>query len=109
MARKQLPAATTDTAIAHPTSTAALNRDYMMARVGAALASFRAAIEACDSVLAFYVNPDEDKRGKQRLEEIEDALEAAGAGTRALEDALAKYERSGDAGFSLAEPWEEKD
>lgn len=85
----------------------AANRDYLMARVGAALASAKAVVEACTDFLAICVNPDDDKKGKERKQLIADALEAAGSASAALDDAEGCAKQINPAAFTMEEPWEE--
>lgn len=88
---------------------AAFDRDYLMARVAAALVSADAAKMTCTEILATFVNPDDDKKGKTRKQLIDDALEAAGAAQRALEDAEAAFDEADSEAFALGEPWEDAD
>lgn len=84
---------------------AALNRDFLMARVGSAQVSLRAALSALDDFMALCVNPDEDKGGEERRELVDTALEAAGCATRALE-AVEPVLESAELEFEIGEPWE---
>lgn len=82
-------------------------RDYMMARVAAALVAAKAVEESCLEFLASAVNPDTDRKGKERITALGDALEAAGTVCLALEDAEDCRRSLDDVGFALSEPWEE--
>lgn len=79
------------------------DRDYVMARLAAARSCAQEAIEAIDEAVALFVSPDEDKKGKERDELIDSALEATGRASRALEFAVDAY---GDVDPSEPEPWE---
>jgi hypothetical protein len=79
------------------------SRDFVMARLAAAHASAQAAIDAIEDALVMFVNVDDDASGKKRRDLIGAALEAIGAGTRALECAEENYEHV-DA--KEGEPWE---
>jgi len=82
------------------------SRDYVMARLLAARASFQASIDAIDECAALFVNPDDDKKGDERKELIDSALEAAGAGSRALESAEETFDQIDP---TEGEPWDEDD
>lgn len=84
---------------------AAISRDFLMARVGSAQVSLRAALSALDDFMALCVNPDEDKDGDERKDLVDTALEAAGCATRALESVEPVLE-SAELEFELGEPWE---
>lgn len=60
-------------------------RDYAMARLAAARVAAQSAMDAIDDALAYFVDPDEDERARERKELIETALESAGMCSRALE------------------------
>lgn len=81
-------------------------RDYVMARLGGAIASLDAAREATSAVLALFVNPDEDNRGKDRKELLDDAQEAVGAASRGIDAAVEEID---EVDFAAAEPWEDED
>lgn len=81
-------------------------RDFVMARLAAAQASARAALANIDDAIMFFVNPDDDKSGKDRRELVESALEEIGCASRALESADQTI-REGDVDMSEPEPWED--
>lgn len=81
-------------------------RDYVMARLAAGRSAAQSAIQAIDDALAFFVNPDEDKTGKERRDLLEAALEDAGVLCRALE---AAEEEIPEVDFKACEPWEEEE
>lgn len=81
-------------------------RDFVMARLAAARASAQAAIDAIDECIAIFVNPDDDKAGKERAELVDAALESVGAASRALESAESTFDQ---ADMKECEPWEENE
>ncbi|HEY4266778.1 MAG TPA: hypothetical protein VGM94_01170 [Galbitalea sp.] len=81
-------------------------RDFVMARLAAARASAQAAIDAIDECIAIFVNPDDDKAGKERAELVDAALESVGAASRALESAESTFDQ---ADMKECEPWEDDD
>lgn len=85
---------------------ALIARDYIMARLGAAAGSLAAATAAVNEALVLFVEPADDKKGKERDELCDAALEAASAACRALEDAAEHFE---DADMEASEPWEDED
>lgn len=60
-------------------------RDYVMARLLAARASTQAAIEAIDAAAILFVDPEEDKSGKEREEFLDAADAALGEASRAVQ------------------------
>jgi hypothetical protein len=84
-------------------------RDFVMARLMAARASAQAVIEAIDVAASAFVNPESDAKGRERREVIEDALEAAGTVSRALESAEAELEVFDADDWKEREPWEDED
>lgn len=81
-------------------------RDFVMARLAAGRSAAQSAIGAIDDALAFFVNPDDDKTGKERRDLVETALEDAGVLCRALESA---EEQIGEVDYKMCEPWEDDD
>lgn len=79
-------------------------RDYVMARLAAARSSAQSVVQSIDDILVLFVNPDDDKTGKQRTELLDVALEDAGVLCRALESAEEEF---GDVDMKACEPWEE--
>ena len=79
-------------------------RDFVMARLAAARASAEAAIQAIDDAVTLFVNPQDDKKGKERAELVESALEALGCATRAAESA---EEVLGQVDPLEIEPWDD--
>lgn len=79
-------------------------RDYVMARTGAAIASLDAAKAALIESLQLYISPEDDKKGAERKELLDGALEAASCACRAMEDIETKIE---DVDMALCEPWED--
>ena len=58
-----------------------------MARSAAALGQLAAATAALTDAMALFVSPDEDKKGTERKELLDAALEHASSAVRALESA----------------------
>ena len=85
---------------------AAAARDAAMARLGGAAASLSAARDAVLEALGLFVNPEEDEHGAERGELMEAALEAAGAASRGIEQAMEDFE---DADAEAGEPWEDSE
>ena len=81
-------------------------RDYFMARVAAARAAAQGIVESCDEIIALCIDPDEDRKGRDRKESLEEALDAAGAVSRALECADAALDADGFDPLEC-EPWDE--
>lgn len=81
-------------------------RDFVMARLAAGRAAATEMIAAIDEANGLFLNPDDDMSGRKRKEAIGDALEAAGAATRALECA---EEGLDDVDMKAGEPWEDED
>lgn len=81
-------------------------RDYVMARGAAAIASLESARNDVVEAMNLFITPADDKRGKERRECLDSAIESASIATRALEDAMDKI---GDADLDAGEPWEEED
>lgn len=81
-------------------------RDFVMARLAAARAAAQQAVNAIDESLHFFINPDDDKKGKKRKEMIDEALEAMGVATRSLEMAEVTVDEIDPL---EEEPWEEGD
>jgi hypothetical protein len=84
-------------------------RDFVMARLAAARAASQSAITAIDEMLNLFVNPDQDRSAKEREECLDEALEAMGCATRALESAEMVYGELDDEDLEAGEPWEESD
>jgi len=80
-------------------------RDFVMARLAAGRAASQSAITAIDEVLNLFVNPDQDKRGKEREEMIAEALEALGCACRAVEMAEATFDQ---VDLDECEPWDDE-
>ena len=80
------------------------DRDFVMARLAAARAALQLALDGVDEALAMFLDPDEDRAGKERADLISGALECAGTGSRALECA---DEAMADIDPTEGEPWEE--
>lgn len=81
-------------------------RDFVMARLAAARAAAQQAVNAIDESLHFFINPDDDKKGKKRKEMVDEALEAMGVATRSLEMAEITIDEIDPL---EEEPWEEGD
>lgn len=81
-------------------------RDYFMARVAAARLSAQSIVDSCDEIIALCLDPDEDRKGRERNEAVEEALDAAGAVSRALECADAALEADNFDPLEC-EPWDE--
>jgi hypothetical protein len=88
-------------------------RDYVMARGAAAIAAFERAKEDVIQAMALFITPTEDKKGKERMDALDAAIESGSIGTRALEDAVARLNEADEdvlkTASKLAEPWEEED
>ena len=80
-------------------------RDYVMARLLAARSAAQDALNAIDEAAELFTNPDEDKKGKHRVELVDTALEASGAASRALESA---QEVLDDVDMQEGEPWDDE-
>ncbi len=63
------------------------SRDFVMARLAAARAAARSAIDAIDDAITLFLEPEDDEDASDRKELVEAALEHVGAATRALESA----------------------
>ncbi len=81
-------------------------RDFVMARMAAARAAAQSAITAIDDALNLFVNPDQDRKGKERTEMVGEALEALGCACRALEMGEAALDQ---VDMEEPEPWDEDD
>jgi hypothetical protein len=79
-------------------------RDFVMARLAAARASAQASINMIDDAMHLFVNPVDDKKGDDRKEMLDAALEEMGSASRALEAAEERYEEIDP---TEEEPWEE--
>jgi hypothetical protein len=80
-------------------------RDFVMARLAAGRAAAQAAINAIDDAMNLFVNPDDDKGGKEREADVEEALEALGVACRAIE---AAEESLDEVDMTEGEPWDEE-
>jgi hypothetical protein len=80
-------------------------RDFVMARLAAGRAAAQSAITAIDDVLNLFVNPHQDKRGKEREDGIGEALEALGCATRAVETAESTFDQ---VDLTECEPWDDE-
>jgi len=80
-------------------------RDEAMARLAAARIYATSVVESIDDALAFFVEPEEDATGRKRTQAINDALESAGAASRALE---AASETMAVVDPEQCEPWDEE-
>lgn len=91
----------------------AMLRDYVMARGAAAIAALERAKEDVIQAMALFITPSEDKKGKERAECIDAAIESASIATRALEDAQRQINDADESVAKicceLVEPWEEED
>lgn len=83
-------------------------RDYVMARLGAAVAALDAAKFECMEALTHFITPSDDRRATKRKDAIDAALESAGIASRALE-AAADREVWAEIDPQMDEPWEEDD
>lgn len=79
-------------------------RDFVMARLAAARANAQAVVELCDEAIDLFIDPEDDKKARDRAEAIENALDAAGATARALECAEAELPQIDPL---ECEPWDE--
>jgi predicted ATP-grasp superfamily ATP-dependent carboligase len=81
-------------------------RDFVMARLAAARASAQASIDAIDECISVFVNPEDDKKAKERTELVDAALESMGCATRALESAEEFFDQIDP---TEGEPWDEEE
>lgn len=65
------------------------NRDFIMARLGAARALASAAGEALDSCIILFISPEDDKKGTERNDCLEIVSDIAGDLSRSIEMAQA--------------------
>lgn len=79
-------------------------RDFVMARLAAGRAAAQSAITSMDEVLNLFINPDQDKKGKEREEMIGEALEALGCACRAVEMAETTFDQ---VELDECEPWDD--
>lgn len=79
-------------------------RDYVMARAAGVLAALDSSKNAVLESLQLFISPGDDKKGDERKELLDGALEAASCAVRGLEDIETKIE---DVDMSLSEPWED--
>lgn len=68
------------------------DRDFVMARIGAARAAASDALSMLDEAMSLMVNPHDDEKGKKRKANVKDALEALGVATSSLELAEANID-----------------
>ena len=61
------------------------SRDFVLARIAAARALMRLAGESLDVLENIFLEPDDDPKGEERAELLEDALNQIGSATRSLE------------------------
>ncbi len=80
-------------------------RDYVMARLAAGRNAAKAACDAIDEAIALFVNPDDDMKGKERHQLVDDALQSLGAATLATQ---AAEEVLPDVDMGECEPWEDE-
>ena len=83
------------------------NRDYVMARLGAAMAANLAQREVISTALAIFTSPDDDPKGEARKECVTDGLLLSHESATALNFALERLDTM--AGAELAEGEEEED
>jgi len=81
-------------------------RDYVMARAAAAIAALDGAKQNVLDAVTLFITPSDDRKGRERKECLDSAIESASIATRALEDAMDKFD---DANLEAVEPWEEED
>lgn len=79
------------------------NRDFFLARCAAARSSAAAMIDAIDEMVALCMDGDEDLKLRERKEALGEALELAGATSRALECAEEMIDRVDP---KEIEPWD---
>lgn len=70
----------------------AQNRDFIMARLAAAQRQLSAAQETAGDCLDLFLAPEEDLKGEERSEYLDNAIELAGEASRALEAAQTALE-----------------
>ncbi len=64
-------------------------RDFVMARIAAAIASAQSGIDALLEAALHFADPDDDRQGKKRKELLDDADESLGIASRAVQAAQA--------------------
>jgi hypothetical protein len=79
-------------------------RDYVMARLAAARGILSTASEVLDSCITQFVFPDDDKKGKDRIEALDTLSDAAGELSRSIELAQAGMEALEGAELTEEEP-----
>jgi hypothetical protein len=83
------------------------NRDYVMARLGAALSANLAQREVITAGLAIFTDPEDDAKGEARKECVTDALMLSHESATALNFALERLDTMG--ADELAEGEEDED
>lgn len=66
-------------------------RDFVMARLGAARAHVSGAADDVDTLLAFFVDPDDDADGALRAEMLESLDDSLGEAARAVQAAQSAF------------------
>ena len=84
-------------------------RDYCMARLAAARSNLQTSIEALDGCVDFFMDTDEDNEGDNRREAMDIALDAAGEGSRSIEQAQAMFDKMSAKGILEGEPEPDED
>ena len=78
-------------------------RDYALARIGGAIAAAQNAVTALTEAAHGFVDPSADKKGKERKEALEAALESLGLASRATELAQGALEEMDDEELETSE------
>ena len=79
-------------------------RDFIMARLGAARAYSALIAEQIDECLSLFIEPDEDRDGKERIDLLESISEVSGLLSRAVETAQTGFETLGKSELREGEP-----
>jgi hypothetical protein len=67
-------------------------RDFTMARILAARAALKAALDGVDELALLFVQPAEDKSGKKRTSLLEEANAACGDAAASIQLAMTSYD-----------------
>lgn len=82
-----------------------INRDFVMARLAAALSELDRAKSSVLATIDAFVNPDDDPKGEDRADHLSEALDRASGAVRALEMA----DEPLDIDPEEAEPWDDEE
>lgn len=68
-------------------------RDFVLARIAVARSLFTSALEALDACTAAFLFPEEDRKGAERKETLDLALDLSGDASRTIESAQGTMSR----------------